>query len=118
MSAGCTVVNANRFRMIDASDGRPIAGVRAKGVTNIPTSVFFTYDRTPEFATSDSEGLVEFRGIGENEVTFEKVGYEPCAVVASSSGYYVPRGSLVIRQTFPWEDDRTPVIRLQPCKRE
>jgi hypothetical protein len=106
------VVNANRFRVIDASDGHPIAGVDAVGISDFPWGMF-SRDHTPEFATSDCAGLVQFNGMGEHELTLEKDGYERCAVVADWPGYRL-RGTLVNLHPFPWEDERTAVILLQP----
>lgn len=117
VTGGCTVVHTSRFRVVDSSDGRPIEGVRAVGSCDWPAPPFSTLHCGPHYATSDSTGLVQFDEMGEDEVIFEKEGYEPCAIVAAWPGYR-RRNAFFSRHTFPWEDDRTPIIHLQPRKRE
>jgi hypothetical protein len=117
-SAGCQIVkNGTRFRVLDASDSQPVVGVRAKGIPNFPIGLF-CLDRTPAYATSDSTGLVQFNNGVDNEVTFEKEGYETCEIVADSPGYRLRNRWLFNRQTFPWEDEQTAIILLQPRRRE
>lgn len=121
VTCGCTVVNANRFRLVDASDGHPIAGVDATGSfdmwqpsTFLGWPVFCRFGRS--YATSDADGLVQFDR-SENDVTFAKVGYESVAAFADWPGYR-QRSRLISLRTFPWEDERTALILLQPKNRE
>jgi hypothetical protein len=109
------VVNANRFRVVDASDGLPIAGVSAEGSYDFPIGLFTIKHFGPNYATSDATGLVQFDELGQQEVAFEKEGYKPCTVVAGWPGYR-RRNTLVSLRTFPWEDEWTPIIQLQPRK--
>lgn len=114
--AGCTVYHANRFRVIDAVNGRPIAGVRAEGTGTFPTSWNHVQRFGPAHATSDADGIVDFadeRGPITDDVTFEKEGYQSCAVVADWPGYR-KRFHVWPLRSFPWEDDDTAVIALQP----
>jgi len=119
--AGCTVVNTYRFRVVDASDGHPIAGVQAEGDNDRyepgdfywPTLIHSRH----HFTVSDPDGLAKFDSMGEHEIRFQMDGYEPCTVVADSPGYK-ETGKLIGRRTFTWEDERTALIELQPCKRE
>ena len=116
-SSGCTVLNTYRFRVEDATDGHPIAGVQAEGNNDRYEPHDFGWPvlrpSTHHYTISNPEGLVRFDGGGQNEVTFAKEGYEPCTVVASSPGYK-QNNKLFGRRTFAWEDERTPIILLQP----
>jgi len=121
VTCGCTVVNANRFRLVDASDGHPLAGVHATGSFDMwQPSTFLgwpVYCRFgPTYATSDAEGLVQFDG-SARDVTFEKAGYESVVAFADWPGYR-RRSRLISLRTFPWEDERTALILLQPKNRE
>jgi len=115
VTGGCTVVNTNRFRVVDASDGQPIAGVDAEGSYDLPTSICSITHFGPYYATSDAAGLVQFDSIAAAEVAFEKEGYEPCTIVADWPGYRL-RNRFISLRTFSWEDDRTAIIQLQPRK--
>jgi hypothetical protein len=118
-SAGCRVVYTNRFRVVDAVDGQPLANVEAEGNNDMyqPSNflgwpVLCRSDR--HYSISDPSGLVKFDNM-QGEVTFKENGYEPCTVVADSPGYR-QRNKLFGRLTFSWEDERTVRIELQPSK--
>ena len=114
---GCTVLNTYRFRVEDATDGRPIAGVDAEGNNDRyepgnngwPMHIYTQH----HFAVSNPEGLVRFSSGSQKAVTFTRDGYEPCTVVASSPGYKEKK-KMFGGRTFDWEDDQTALILLQP----
>ena len=112
-AVGCTVLNTNRFRVVDASGGRPIAGVRAEGDISFPTSCFHIQQLGPFHAKSDGAGLIRFDEMGVEKVTFTKRGYKPCTIVSGWPGYRrCPK--LFNLRSLQWEDDYTPVVELQP----
>lgn len=118
-ASGCTVYHSNRFRVVDASDQRPIAGVRAEGSEHMFQPNTIGWPVRCCFPTgsvnSDADGLVQFDAAGANTVTFSKEGYEPCTVVADWPGWR-PGKDLFKLHTFPWEDRWTPIIALQPSR--
>jgi hypothetical protein len=116
--AGCTTVT-NQFRVVDAVDGHPIAGVHADGTWEMwqPSTVFplWALCRFPcHPAESDATGLIVLDQPA-SEVKFMKRGYELRCVVASCLGYREKSGTCNSR-SFPWEDKHTVTIRLQQRK--
>ena len=118
VGGGCEEIVAQCFRVLDANDGQPIAGVRAVGRFGMwqpaMPGIFPVYVQMAATGVSDVTGLIQLES-GVNLADFNKEGYEPCGIEADWPGYR-RRPRCLHWNAFPWEDEYTATIYLRPAK--
>jgi len=118
---GCASVQSSRVRVVDASNGQAVSGVRGEAVfsmyqPSIPFCWPVLISFPEEHAESDPSGLLQFKQ-GWSEFKFEKDGYEPCGIASDWHGFKL-RNELIHLRSLPHQEDGTVLVSLRPLKRE